>query len=142
MVSLNYTVFFQIINFVALIFILNALLYKPILSIIEKRKNQLQASEDEIKGLRETVDEKMAAYEEKLRQAKSQALEQKNEILKAGAETAKGFIESAREEIPRIMGEFNEKLGKELDDARRILTGQSQRISIEIAEKVLGRSVQ
>jgi len=141
-VSLNYTVFFQIINFVALIFILNALLYKPILSIIEKRKNQLQASEDEIKGLRETVDEKMAAYEEKLRQAKSQALEQKNEILKAGAETAKGFIESAREEIPRIMGEFNEKLGKELDDARRILTGQSQRISIEIAEKVLGRSVQ
>ena len=142
MVSLNYTVFVQMLNFIALIFILNALLYKPIMGIIERRKNQLQASEDEIKGLRETVDQKMAAYEEKLRLAKSQAMEQKNEILKTGAETAKGFIEAAREEIPRIMGEFNEKLGKELDDARRILTSQSQQISIEIAEKVLGRSVQ
>ncbi|MBN1614397.1 MAG: ATP synthase F0 subunit B [Deltaproteobacteria bacterium] len=142
MVSLDYTTFFQMINFIALIFILNALLYKPILGIIEKRQNQLQASDAEIKNLRETVDEKMAAYEEKLRLAKTQALEQKNEILKEGAETAKGFIDAAREEIPRIMAEFNEKLGKELDDARHILTRQSQQISIEIAEKVLGRSVQ
>ena len=88
------------LNFIVLIFILNALLYKPIMGIIERRKNQLQASNDEIKSLRETVDQKMAAYEEKLRLAKSQAMEQKNEILKAGAETAKGFIEAAREEIP------------------------------------------
>jgi len=141
-VSINYTVFVQMLNFIVLIFILNALLYKPIMGIIERRKNQLQASNDEIKSLRETVDQKMAAYEEKLRLAKSQAMEQKNEILKAGAETAKGFIEAAREEIPRIMGEFSEKLGRELDEARRILTGYSQQISIEIAEKVLGRSVQ
>ena len=141
MVSINYTVFVQMLNFIVLIFILNALLYKPIMGIIERRKNQLQASNDEIKSLRETVDQKMAAYEEKLRLAKSQAMEQKNEILKTGAETAKGFIEAAREEIPRIMGEFNEKLGRELAEARRILTSQSQQISIEIAEKVLGRSV-
>jgi F0F1-type ATP synthase membrane subunit b/b' len=32
-------------------------------------------------------------------------------------------------------------MGKEIDAAKRILTSQSQKLSIEIAEKVLGRSL-
>ena len=130
------------VNFVVLMFILNLLLYKPILGIIDKRKKNLQDIEEEIKRLNQTVDERMAAYEEKLRLAKVQALEKKQEIMAEGAEQAKSFIEAAKGDIPGMMEKFHADMNREVDEARRILTNQSRKISIEIAEKLLGRSLQ
>jgi F0F1-type ATP synthase membrane subunit b/b' len=39
------------------------------------------------------------------------------------------------------MEQFQVRMGQEIDSAKRILAGHSQRLSIEIAEKVLGRSL-
>jgi F-type H+-transporting ATPase subunit b len=130
------------INFLLLIFILNLLLYKPILGIMDKRKKRFQDAEDEIKNINLTIEERMAAYEEKVRLAKMDALNQKNDLLKEGSDQAKTIIDAARGEIPAMMEQFHEKMGGEITDARRILTDQSRKISVDIAEKVLGRSIQ
>lgn len=141
MVSIDYSLGIQIINFVLLIFILNRLLYKPLLGMIDRRKKQFEESEAEIKRLKETVDQKMAAYEEKLRRAKVDAIEQKNEIIRRGTEEAKAMIDAVRAEIPGLMEQFKDRMEGEIGGAKRILTNQSQKLSVEIAEKVLGRSL-
>jgi F-type H+-transporting ATPase subunit b len=140
-VSLDYTLGIQIINFLLLIFILNILLYKPILGIIDRRKRQFEESEAEIRRLQETVEQKMAAYEEKLRQAKAAAVEQKNEAIRQGADEAKTVIDAVRAEIPGMMEEFHARMDGEIGAAKRVLTDQSQQLSVQIAEKVLGRSL-
>ncbi|MGD1153575.1 MAG: ATP synthase F0 subunit B [Syntrophales bacterium] len=140
MISIDYTMFIQMVNFLLLIVILNHILYKPILGIIDRRKKQVQDTEEEIKRLNQSVEERIAAYEEKLRQAKTDALEKKTEIIKEGAEQAKGLIEAARSEIPGMMEQFHGEMNREVSEARSILTGQSRKISVEIAEKLLGRS--
>ncbi len=142
MVSLDYSLGIQIINFILLIFILNVLLYKPLLGMIDKRKKQFEESETEVRRLQETVEQKMAAYEEKLRQAKAAAAEQKNEIVSQGAEEAKAVIEAVRVELPGLMEQFHLRMEREIGEARKILTDHSQNLSVEIAEKVLGRSLQ
>ncbi|MCK9197365.1 MAG: ATP synthase F0 subunit B [Syntrophales bacterium] len=142
MVDINLTLFVQMANFLVLIVILNYLLYKPILAILDKRKMRLDESEGEIKRLNATVEKKAAEYEEKLRMAKQDALGKKNEILKEAADSAKAIIDERRSKIPAMLAEFQGKVGQEVDAARRILKDQSQRISAEIAEKVLGRSLQ
>lgn len=142
MVDINLTLFVQMANFLVLIVILNYLLYKPILGILDKRKMRLDESEGEIKRLNETVEKKAAEYEEKLRLAKQDALDKKSEILKEAADSAKAIIDERRNKIPAMLAEFQGKVGQEVEAARRILTDQSQRISAEIAEKVLGRSLQ
>ena len=141
MVSLDYSLGIQIINFLLLIFILNVLLYKPILGMIDKRKKQFEDSEAEIRRLQETVEQKMAAYEEKLRQAKAAAVEQKNEIIRQGAEEAKTVIDAVRTEIPGMMERFHAQMDGEIGAAKKVLTDHSQQLSVEIAEKVLGRSL-
>ena len=142
MISIDVTLLIQMVNFLILMFILNLLLYKPVLGIIDKRKKNLQDIEEEIKRLNQSVDERMAAYEEKLRLAKVQALEKKQEIMTEGAEQAKSFIEAAKGDIPAMMEKFHADMNREVDEARHILTNQSKKISIEIAEKLLGRSLQ
>lgn len=142
MISLDYSLGFQIINFLLLILILNRLLYKPITGIIDTRAKKLEASGMEINRLQETVEQKMSAYEEKLRLAKIAAVEHNNEIIRQGAEEAKVVITAARAEIPVMMERFHARIEAEISEAKRILTGRSRILSLEIAEKVLGRSLQ
>jgi F-type H+-transporting ATPase subunit b len=140
-ISLDYSLGIQIVNFLALIFILNLLLYKPVIGMIDKRKKQFEESEAGIKRLQEAVDQKMATYEEQLQQAKTGAVERKNEIIRQGTEEAKTVINGVRGEIPALMEQFQARMDREMADAKKILAGQSQELSIEIAEKVLGRSL-
>lgn len=142
MISLDSTILIQAVNFLLLIAILNILLYKPILSIIEQRRKRFDDSEEEIKRLNATVDQKAAEYEHKLQTAKQDALGVKSDILKEAADQAKAIIEQKREKIPAMMTEFQQRVNQEVESARQVLNRQSQTISKEIAEKVLGRSIQ
>ncbi|HOD36443.1 MAG TPA: ATP synthase F0 subunit B [Syntrophales bacterium] len=141
MVDINSTVFIQIINFLALIFILNQLLYKPILQIMERRKGIFDSAEAEIKRLQDTIDKKVAEYEARIAQAKGEAMAQRGEIQKEGAEKGKEILDGARAEIQKMMDDFQVRMAQEVDGARVILRSHSEKISKEIAEKVLGRSV-
>ncbi len=141
MVSIDSTLFIQIVNFLLLIYILNVFLYKPILRILDERKKRLQGSEDEIKALHQTIEQKTAEYEGKIRQAKLEAMNQRNDIQKEGAEEGKKIIDGAKEDIAKMMQDFKVKMAGEMDEARLVLNTQSRAISLEIAEKVLGRSI-
>lgn len=138
----DYTIFVQIVTFLALIFILNILLYKPILTIIDRRKKQLEELENEIKLFNDSVEKRAAEYDEKLKLAKANASEIKKEIVKEGSDKAKAIVDAVRNEIPLMAQEFQKKMDKEIMAARQILEGQSKRLSMEIATKVLGRSIQ
>jgi F-type H+-transporting ATPase subunit b len=90
----DYTIFIQIVTFIALIFILNILLYKPILNIIDRRKKQLQELENEVKLFNDSVEKRVAEYDEKLKKAKANASELKKEIIKEGADQAKKIVDA------------------------------------------------
>jgi F-type H+-transporting ATPase subunit b len=142
MVDIDYTVFIQLVNFLLLIWILNQVLYKPLLRIMDRRKQILDKAQEEVKSVQDTIDRRVAAYEEKIRAAKMEAMGQKGDLAKEGSDAAKVITDKAKGEISGMMSEFQAKLEKELASAREILRNQSLRISSEIAEKVLGRSIQ
>jgi len=138
----DYTLLVQMGLFLSLIFVLNILLYKPILSIIDRRKKQLEQSENEIKLFNESVEKRVAEYEEKLRQAKIKGSELKKEIIQEGVNQAKNIVDVVRNEIPVIAQKFQQEMDKEVERAKLILDSHSKKLSLEIARKVLGRSVQ
>ena len=138
----DYTLLIQMGLFLSLIFVLNILLYKPILSIIERRKKQLEESENEIKLFNESVEKRVAEYEEKLRQAKIKGSELKKEIIQEGVNQAKNIVDVVRNEIPLLTRDFQQKMDKEVEKAKLILDSHSKELSLEIARKVLGRPVQ
>jgi len=142
MVDIDSTLFIQLVLFLLLIWILNQVLYKPLLRIMDRRKEILDKAQEEVKNVQETIDRRVAEYEEKIRAAKMEAMGQKGDLAKEGAEAAKVITDKAKAEIAGMMGEFQAKLEKELAAAREILRNQSIRISSEFAEKVLGRSIQ
>jgi F-type H+-transporting ATPase subunit b len=88
------------------------------------------------------VEKRVAEYEEKLKLAKLKASDQKKEIIQEGANQAKNIVDAVRSEIPVIAREFQQKMDKEVDRAKLILDGYSKKLSLQIAQKILGRPVQ
>ena len=138
----DYTLLIQMGLFLSLMFALNLLLYKPILAIIERRKKQLEESENEIKLFNESVEKRVAEYEEKLKQAKIKGSELKKEIIQEGVNQAKNIVDVVRNELPVIAQEPQQKMDNEVQKAKLILESHSKDLSLEIARKVLGRPVQ
>ena len=141
MVELNSTVWIQMANFLLLIFILNFLLYKPVLKIIEKRNKKIEKSNEEVMSLNETVERNIAEYEEKIRQAKADAAAQRDEIKEEGTEQGKMITGKVRDEISKKIGAFKADVEKEVDEARGALRDQTRKIAGDISEKVLGRGI-
>ncbi len=141
MVSIDYSLGIQVVNFLILIFILNKLLYKPILAVLDQRKKQTDDSEAEIRTLQKSIDQKMSAYEEKLQLAKAEALAIKKNLIKQGDEEAKSLVDAARAEVPGMQEAFRLKTAGEIESARTILSDNSRKLSVEIAEKIVGRSL-
>ncbi|MCK4534156.1 MAG: ATP synthase F0 subunit B [Syntrophobacterales bacterium] len=141
MVELNYTVWIQMANFLLLILLLNVLLYKPVLKIIEKRNKKIEESNEEVRSLDETIERKMARYEEKIRQARTEAAAQRDEIEKEGTEQGEVITGKVRNEISKKMEDFKADLQKEAGEARGVLRDQTRAIAGEISEKVLGRGI-
>lgn len=135
------TLLVQMAIFLGLVFVLNFLLYKPVLSIIDRRTKQLEELENEIKLFNDAVDKKSSEYEDKLRQAKTKGSDLKKEIIQEGNEQARQIVDTVRNEIPSLVQQFQAKMEKEVSAARQVLQNQSKTLSVDIATKVLGRSV-
>lgn len=142
MVELNSSLWIQMVNFLVMIFVLNVLLYKPVLGVLERRKKHLQDLDEEVTSLDRTVKEKEAAYEEKLRQARQQAMTEREGVRKEASEEAKVVMDQARGEISTIMDALKTRMDAEMKEAKAVLKSQAEKISLEISEKVLGRTIQ
>jgi len=103
----------QVVNFIVILFVLNKLLYKPILAMIEKRKKEIargleltesmKAEEEKFLQKQEKAMEK--AREEALKiieEAKKQAKDVEKDVIVDAHTQAQGIIARAKEEAQDI----------------------------------------
>lgn len=141
MIELNLSFVFQVINFLLLLLILNIFLYKPIRKVLADRESELTGAREKAAAVDKDVAEKMAAYESRLKEIKGKGFEEREALKKeAAAEEAK-LLEVARAEAGTTLSTIKQKIAKEAADARAALQEQAKGLSLEICEKVLGRSL-
>lgn len=141
MIQLDYTLLIQMANFVVLLWLLNRFLYKPILNVIEERKRRLEESERSVRELQERTARQWEAYQAELQKAKSSAGAEKERLKAEGAEAERRLLEQVRAEAARSVEEARRKVQQEMERAREALGAQADSIGLEMAEKILGRSL-
>jgi len=140
MVSVDGSVFIQIVNFLFLIWVLNFILYRPIRNVIRQRKEKADGLQHSIDTLAADAREKDDAFSSGIRDARVRGLKQKDALINA-----------AGDEEKRIIAEINAKAQAELAAVRARLDDQTVgvRASLEkdleafadaIGQKILGRA--
>lgn len=141
MIEINLAFLVQLINFGILVLVLNIFLYKPIRKVLSDRRLVIDSARDKAVSVDEEVRYKMAQYEARLREAKSEAGTRRAEALKQAQLEETALIEKARKEASDALSSIRVRVGKEAADARELLKKQAELLSGDICEKILGRSL-
>lgn len=141
MIELNVAFFIQVVNFGILVLVLNIFLYKPIRKVLADRRQVVDGAREKAAAVDLEVQEKMALYEVRLRDAKALAVERRSESLKQAQAEETSVLEKARTEAAASIGTIRDRVAKEAADARMLLKQQAELLSGDICEKILGRSL-
>lgn len=141
MINLDLAFVFQLVNFLVLVLLLNVFLYKPVRKVLADRAEQISGAKAKAVEVDREVQEKMALYEARLREVKSKAGAERGAMVKEAQAEEAALLEKARKEAGDSLSAIKNRVAKEAADAREILKEQARSLSLEICEKVLGRSL-
>lgn len=141
MVSLDSTVFIQIINFLFLIWALNAVLYKPIRSILSQRKEKIAGLEEGIDRSEQGVVEKDQALKLGIKAAREKGNREKEAHENEARQEELKLIEKINEKARADLAEVKERIAREADQARQALLNEVDGFAAEISRRILGRAV-
>ncbi len=141
MINIDLAFVIQLINFLVLLAVLNVLLYKPIRKVLAERQGKITAARNKAESVDQDVQAKMAEYEARLKGMKSGAADERGALVKEAQVEEAAILESARKDAATTLATIKARVAKEAADARVILQEQAKMLSIDICEKVLGRSL-
>lgn len=126
------------LNFFVLIYILNILLYRPILKIFAERKNTLKGSLDAAKEMDLKKEEGIERMNKELADSRAKAREAFESMRSEGLEMQRTFLSEAEANSAAIIEKARAELKGEVAKAREALRSDVERFSEEIVRKLVG----
>lgn len=140
-VSLDFdnTLVFQIFIFVLLMFLLEPLLFRPVLRVFALREERTVGAKAQARELDERAGEIYQRYERELERVNRVAGEERDRIRGETAKVEAEILREARAATARVVDEGRKQIATEITRIRFDLGRESQRLSEDIVTRVLGR---
>jgi len=140
-ININFTLLIQLVNFLVLLFILNAILFKPIMAKMRERDARIRGDREKAAQLAETVEERERQHQEELTKAKLVAAQDKTSLLADAKKKETDILHKARNEAANIVEGMKASIQTEVAEVRKALNAEMTPLAQSLAEKVLGRSI-
>lgn len=137
----DWSVFIQVVNFLLVIIILNHFLFRPIRGIIQERKEKFEGFESDIEQISSRADERGQEIESRLAAMRREGFDQKEVVKGQGLDDEQRIIDRANDQAEEAMRRITAQITEEVGAAREELRADLEAFSLELAQKVLGRSL-
>jgi len=127
----------QIIGFLLAVILLKKFAWKPLLSMLEERRNKIKAEFDSIGEERKKTEKLFAEYETKLKEIDSLARIKIQEAAREGQKLANEIKESARKEAKEIVSKTREDIGRDVEKAKVQLRDDVVTMTLQLTEKLI-----
>ncbi|HVJ15719.1 MAG TPA: ATP synthase F0 subunit B [Polyangiaceae bacterium] len=135
------TLIYQAALFSALIVILHFLLFKPMLKIFALREEKTEGAKLEARKMQEKAGELLREYEAEIARVQQVAAEERQKLRNETAKLEAQILDEARVVTTRMIDDGRRKIAEEVNKIRFDLGRESERMSRDIATRVLGREV-
>jgi len=136
----NYTLLIQFLNFIILLILLNLFLFKPVLKALARRRAYMRALSDKVQEEEKQATDLTRTYEDATKERRRPILEQRDTTVKEAQTASMKVIEEARQELAAELGKMKERVKTESGAALQRLSGESDRLSRDVVQKVMGRN--
>jgi F-type H+-transporting ATPase subunit b len=141
MIDINVSLLMQLANFLVLLIVLHFILFKPIRQVMKDRQQGISSALGDAKAAQERMQSMLDGYHTALAEAKAKATTAYNSIYQQGLDTQRDLIASERAKAGEALDKARAEIAEASTAARADLRQEADRLSREIASKLLGRAV-
>jgi F-type H+-transporting ATPase subunit b len=130
-----------VVNFVILVFLLRIFLYRPVLNMLDQRRERIQESLGEADRVRQEAAVQRAEFEQELEEARRTSQEA---AARAAQETEKmrdAILAEARKEAERILDQAHQQIELDRRQAVTELRHEVVDLAVDLTRKVIGETV-
>ena len=141
MISINGTLLFQFLNFFILVAVLAKFAYKPMLKVLEERRNKISSDLNGAEQSRLAAERLKADYEKQLQTARTEAQAIIDKAVKQAEAEGRVQLEAIRQQIAREKEMAHAEMVNEREAAVREMRKEVVSLSLAVAEKLLEKNM-
>lgn len=141
MITIDLTMLIQIVNMLLLIVVLNAVLYKPIRTIIEERQKKIGGLDEGIDQFKKNAVLRLDEFALKMKEARIKAKKEYEAARNAALAESTEKLAGIRKDVDTQKAVQLAEIEKQFAAAQSELQGQISGFAGEMAGKVLGRAL-
>ncbi len=141
LISINETMIVQVISFLIFLFVINRIMFQPLLKTQGDRDQYLNQITRDIVQAKEDVEQYTSELEERRDTIRSEAFEINKELESVGNQEATDIVDAAVKEVSTIREDTTRKLEAQIAEARKQVQKESEPLAIQIMEKILDRRI-
>ena len=136
-ISFDYTYFFQILSFLILVWVLAKFAWKPLMNIMEKRRQTIEDNLAHAEKERKEAERLRQEYQAEMQKSRQEAQKIIENATKSSEARAAEILAEARRETERMKQAALAEIERERDQAIAEVRSQVVDMSIAVAEKII-----
>ena len=140
MINVNYTILIQVGIFILFVFLINHLLFRPVVKVLERRREATTGAQEKAIGLQEKAEKEEARLEEKLLKARQAAALERDKLKKKALAEQKSVIDRMKQTMEKDIPALKEKAIAEAGKVEAVLKDEVDTLAEKIVVKTLGRA--
>jgi F-type H+-transporting ATPase subunit b len=131
----------QLIAFILLVLLLGKLLYKPVLKMLDDRAARIREGMEDARKSREMAEKAQEDFEKRIAEARKEGQEIITQATQMSEKLRQEILAQARAEAQQLIQKEHERLTQEREQTMAELQTQVADLSILVAQKVIGVSL-
>jgi F-type H+-transporting ATPase subunit b len=131
----------QIVNFLILLFILNKLLYKPLLKVLEQRRQKVEESIKNAEKIEQKLLKTEEEYEKRIVEASKEGQKIIDEATKSASQIVSEAHQKAQSDIEEMMQKGQASIRMERDRMQQEMREELSDVVVTALEKVTGKVI-
>ena len=141
MVSVDYSLLVQIVNFILLVLILNVVLYKPIRGVLAKRREAIDGLNASIDASSVGVREREETFAAGIKEGRTKGVQLKDALIDEASQEERRIVGEITSRAQDDLAAVRESISQEMVAVRESLLSEVDDFASAIGEKILGRAL-
>lgn len=139
LISINATLFFQLISFLIFLFVINRLMFRPLRNVMDERDNHIDKIQQDIVDTKNEFENLTNQLQQRESAVKDEAFKLQKEIEDTGKQHVDEILNSTRQKIETLKDRAQKAVDTQISEARKDVIKESEALAVSIIEKVLDR---
>jgi len=139
LITINATLFHQLVAFLIFLFIINRIMFRPLRSVMAERDDVIEKIKLDTTNAGDTIERLCDELKEKESKVRKEALKVQHELEEKGKQESAEILKSTLQEIELLKDKNEANVNAQIMEARKALQKESDALALNIMEKLLDR---